>query len=171
MKSQPTDNLSACEPGMLETDAVLVRTLREGDLDAVVAIDAKATGRRRPRYFQLMLERALKEAPLQISLVAELDGRPAGFLIATLYYGEYGVTEPSASIDAISVDPEYRGRHVARALMRQLRLNLGALHISTLRTEVAWDDFDLLSFFRSEGFALAPRLCLECALDPTAPLG
>jgi len=154
-------------PGTLETDEVLVRTMREQDLDAVVAIDAKATGRRRPSYFELMLQRAVKQAAMQVSLVAELEGRTAGFLIASLYYGEYGVLEPSASIEAISVDPAARGRHVGRALMRQLRLNLGALHIATLRTEVSWDDFDLLSFFRHEGFVPSNRLCLERSLDPT----
>jgi len=55
MAIQPTE-----EPGTLETDSVLVRTMREGDLEAVVSIDAAATGRRRPRYFELMLQRALK---------------------------------------------------------------------------------------------------------------
>ncbi len=157
------------EPGVLETDAVLVRTMSEADLEAVVAIDARATGRRRPRYFELMLQRAVRQAGLQVSLVAELEGRTVGFLIASLYYGEYGVMEPSASIDAVSVDPAFRGRHVGRALMRQLRLNLGALHISTLRTEVSWDDADLLAFFKRQGFVPAPRLCLQCTLDPTAP--
>ncbi len=157
------------EPGILETDAVLVRTMREEDLEAVVSIDAGATGRRRPRYFDLMIQRAVKQAGLQISLVAELGEQVVGFLIASLYYGEYGVTEPSASIEAIGVHPQYRGRHVGRALMRQLRLNLGALRITTLRTEVAWDDFELLAFFKKEGFAPAGRLCLECTLDPTAP--
>ncbi len=53
--------------------------------------------------------------------------------------------------------------------MRQLRLNLGALRITTLRTEVSWDDFGLLGFFRSQGFMPSTRLCLECALDPTRP--
>jgi ribosomal protein S18 acetylase RimI-like enzyme len=159
------------EPGTLETDAVLVRTMQEGDLDAVVAIDAQASGRRRPQYFELMLERALKQSKLQISLAAEWEGQVAGFLIGSLYYGEFGVVEPSASIDAVSVDPRFRGRHVARALMRQLRLNLGALRISTLRTEVMWDDFDLLAFFRHEGFVPSRRLCLECSLDPTQPDG
>jgi len=157
------------EPGILETDAVLVRTMREEDLEAVVSIDAGATGRRRPRYFDLMIQRAVKQAGLQISLVAELGEQVVGFLIASLYYGEYGVTEPSASIEAIGVHPQYRGRHVGRALMRQLRLNLGALRITTLRTEVAWDDFELLAFFKKEGFVPAGRLCLECTLDPTAP--
>ena len=157
------------EPGVLETDAVLVRTLREEDLEAVVAIDAAATGRKRPQYFQLMLQRALQLAGLQVSLVAELEGCVVGFLIGSVYYGEYGVTDPSASIDTIGVEPRFRGRHVGKALMRQLRINLGALRITTLRTEVPCEDFELLAFFKSEGFAPAKRLCLECTLDPTAP--
>jgi len=157
------------QPGTVETDSVLVRTMRTDDLEAVVSIDAAAAGRRRPRYFELMLERALKHAALQVSLTAELEGQVVGFLVASLYYGEFGIAEPTASIDAIGVDPAYRGRRVGRALMRQLRLNLGALRITTLRTEVAWDDFELLAFFKREGFSPMGRLCLECPLDPTAP--
>jgi ribosomal protein S18 acetylase RimI-like enzyme len=157
------------QSGVLETDAVLVRTMREDDLQTVVTIDAAATGRRRPRYFQLMLERSVRQVALQASLVAELEGRVVGFVIASLYYGEFGVVEPTASIDAISVHPDYRGRLVGKALMRQLRMNLSALQMSTLRTEVAWDDFELLAFFKREGFGPARRLCLESRLDPTAP--
>ncbi|HEV1996497.1 MAG TPA: GNAT family N-acetyltransferase [Candidatus Acidoferrum sp.] len=156
-------------PGTLETDAVVVRTMRENDLEAVVSIDAAAAGRRRPRYFELMLKRALTQTGVQISLVAEIGGRVVGFLIGSLYYGEYGVMEPSASIDAIAVHPDFRGQHVGKALMRQMRLNLGALRIAVLRTEVEWDDFTLATFFRSEGFTPARRLCLECSLDPTSP--
>jgi GNAT superfamily N-acetyltransferase len=155
------------QPGILETDSTLVRLMNERDLETVVAIDAVASGRRRPRYFQLMLERAVKQAALQVSLVAEVEGRVAGFVIASLYYGEYGVSEPTASLDAIGVHKANRGRHVGKALLRQLRLNLSALRVTTLRTEVSWDDFDLLAFFKKEGFTPAHRLCLDCALDPT----
>ena len=154
------------QPGILETDSTLVRLMNEHDLEAVVAIDAAASGRRRPSYFELMLER-VKQAALQVSLAAEVDGRVVGFVIASLYYGEYGVSEPTASLDAIGVDKAHRGQHVGRALLRQLRLNLSALRVTTLRTEVSWDDFDLLAFFKKEGFAPAHRLCLDCALDPT----
>ena len=157
------------ETGVLETDAVLVRTMRQDDLNAIVAIDAAASGRRRPSYFELMLQRSISHAGLQISLVAEVDNRVVGFVIGSLFYGEYGVAEPSASIDAISVDPGVRGKSVGKALMRQLRLNLGALRIATLQTEVSWDDFGLLAFFRSQGFRPSSRLCLECPLDPTQP--
>jgi hypothetical protein len=37
------------QPGTVETDSVLVRTMRTDDLEAVVSIDAAAAGRRRPR--------------------------------------------------------------------------------------------------------------------------
>ncbi len=141
--------------------------MKEHDLEAVVAIDAAASGRRRPRYFELMLERAVKQAALQVSLAAEVDERVVGFVIASLYYGEYGVSEPTASLDAIGVDKANRGQHVGKALLRQLRMNLSALRVTTLRTEVSWDNFDLLAFFKKEGFAPARRLCLECTLDPT----
>jgi ribosomal protein S18 acetylase RimI-like enzyme len=155
------------ETEILETDRTVVRLMNEHDLEAVVKIDAAASGRRRPRYFQLMLERAVKQAALQVSLAAEVDGHVVGFAIVSLYYGEYGVSEPTASLDAISVDPANRGQHVGKALLRQLRLNLSALRVTTLRTEVSWDNFDLLAFFKKEGFSPSRRLCLECALDPT----
>lgn len=157
------------EPGVLETDAVLVRSLKASDLDVVVEIDAAGSGRRRPRYFERMVERAVQKADFQASLAAELDGRTVGFVIATLFYGEYGLTEPSASIDAVGVMPEFRGRRVGRALMRQLLLNLAALRIERVRTEVSWNDYELLAFFEQNGFAPSGRICLERQLDPTAP--
>jgi len=161
------DSKSMDEVEVLETDFVVVRSMREDDLNAIVAIDAAASGRRRPRFFEVMLHRAIDQAGVQISLVAEVEGRVVGFVIGSLYYGEYGVVEPSASIDAISVDPASRGSKVGTALMRQLCLNLAALRIATLRTEVSWDHFGLLAFFRSQGFRPSRRLCLECELDPT----
>lgn len=151
----------------MDTDHTLIHLMNEHDLEAVVAIDAADSGRRRPRYFELMLERAVKQAALQVSLAAEVDGHVVGFVIASLYYGEYGVSEPTASLDAIGVSKANRGQHIGKALLRQLRLNLSALRVKTLRTEVSWDDVDLLAFFKKEGFAPAHRLCLDCALDPT----
>ena len=157
------------EPGTLETDAVLVRSLKPSDLDALIEIDAAESGRRRPLYFEQMVERAVQKADFQASLAAELDDRTVGFVLATLFYGEYGLAEPSASIDAIGVLPEYRRKRVGQALMRQLLLNLAALRIQRVRTEVPWNDFDLLAFFERNGFAPAGRVCLERQLDPTAP--
>ncbi len=55
-------------------------------------------------------------------------------------------------------------RRMGHALMQQLRSNLAALCVATIRTEVAWTDFELLGFFRREGIVPAPRLCLEASL-------
>ena len=50
-------SMDSVETGVLDIEAALVRTMRTDDLNAVVAIDAAASGRRRPRYFELMLQR------------------------------------------------------------------------------------------------------------------
>ena len=150
-----------------ETEIATVRLMRADDIDAVVRIDAQATGRARPRYFELMLQRALTFAGLQISLIAEVDGRVAGYLIGSLYYGEYGMTEPTASIDAIGVESGMRRNRIAHELFEQLRRNVAAIGATSIRTEVEWSRFELLAFLRSEGFAPAPRLCLERTVDPT----
>ena len=157
------------QPGTQDTDRYAVRTMRQEDLEAVVEIDQAATGRRRTEYFNRMLERALGAGGLQISLVAETDRKVVGYVVGTVFYGEFGIAEPVATIDAIGVDAQSRGQNVGSALMRQLKTNLGALGVSGLRSEVSWDNFDLLAFFRKQGFAPARRLCLERPLDPTAP--
>lgn len=156
------------EPGVLETDAVLVRELGPADLDAVVRIDAQRGGRTRREYYQRKLEEARAARP-RISLAAELDGRLVGFLLGRLYYGEFGLPEPTAVIDSLGVDPACAGRHVGRALLRQLRRNLRALSIESIRTEVEWDAHDLLAFLARQGFRPAPRLCLELRLDEARP--
>lgn len=152
---------------VLEKTDILVRTMIQHDLSEIVRIDCLAGGRPRPRYFEVMLYRSVQVTGLQISLVAELEGEIVGYLIASLYYGEYGLAEPSASIDAISVEPNARHRGVAHALMQQFRSNVAAVGVTKIRTEIEWDDFDLLGYFAKEGFAPAKRLCLETTVDPT----
>jgi len=142
-------------------DQVMVRSIVLSDLDAMVAIDTLATGRKRDRFLRQKLTQALQDTGIAMSLAAELDGHLVGFLLARVYYGEFGVMEPSAVMDVLGVHPDYRGRHVAAALVDQLRTNLLGLGIATLQTEVRWDSPDLLSFFQHEGFTIAPRIFLD----------
>jgi ribosomal protein S18 acetylase RimI-like enzyme len=147
------------------TDAVMVRALRPQDLEDVIALDARAAGRRREEYFKLKLKQALSDTGIQISLAAELDGAFAGVLLARVYYGEFGMTEATAVLDTIGVRPELRGRHVGGALLAQLRTNLLGLGIKRLQTEVSWDSLELIAFFHHQGFLPAPRLCLDLDLE------
>ena len=148
-------------PGMLETDAVLVRELKASDLEAIARIDEKIFGRSRRKYFEVKIASALRDTGVKISLVSEIDGVVAGFVMGSVYYGEFGLPEPAATIDTIGVHPDFRGRKVARALMRQLTMHLTALGIETIETQVEWNDWDLLRFLDHEGFVPAPRLCLR----------
>jgi predicted N-acetyltransferase YhbS len=153
------------EPGRLDTDGILVRTLRASDLDAIAAIDERIVGRSRSRYYEIKVRDALVPGALKVSLVAECDGSVAGFLLASLYYGEFGMPEPSAVLDTIAVAPDRRGRKLGKALLRQLVTNLRGLGIEKIRTEVDWDQFELLAFLAHGGFRLAPRICLELDLS------
>lgn len=148
-------------------DQAAIRTVRATDLDAIVAIDAAAAGRRCERFLATKLTQALADTGIAMSLVAELDGHVVGFLLARVYYGEFGVLEPSAVMDVLGVHPDYRGRHVAAALVDQLRTNLLGLGIATLQTQVRWDNPDLIAFFQHEGFDVAQRICLDLDLVRT----
>jgi ribosomal protein S18 acetylase RimI-like enzyme len=140
---------------------VVVRGLTPADLDAVVAIDAKSTGRRRDEYFRIKLRQNLAETGIKVSLAAEADGLFRGFLLARVYYGEFGTLEPVAVLDTLGVHPDTRGVGIGHALMEQLLVNLAGLGVRTLRTEVAWEDTLLLRFFQRESFRPSARLCLE----------
>lgn len=153
-------------PASLETEAVRVRDLRPSDLDAVVKIDALRSGRSRGEYFVHKLQEAQESTP-RISLAAEVDGHLVGFLLGRLYYGEFGLPEPTAVIDSIGVHPEHGAQGVGQALFEQLQRNMRSLGVEYLRTEVEWKAHDLLRFLAKQGFEPAPRLCLELRLEPT----
>ena len=83
----------------LETEErVVVRGLRPEDLQPVIALDAKNTGRRREEYFKVKLQQNLTETGIQVSLAAELDGSFVGFLLARVFYGEFGTMEPDLQL-------------------------------------------------------------------------
>lgn len=152
--------------GLLPTDSIAVRALTADDLAAIVKIDAASMGRPREEYYRAKLHEAIAQAAgPRTSLVAEVDGHSVGFLLAKVYYGEFGQAEPVAVIDSIGVDPRFRGKHVGQALLRQLLINLQALRIERVRTEVDWEQINLLHFLQRNGFKPAPRFCLERQLD------
>ncbi|RMG92296.1 MAG: GNAT family N-acetyltransferase [Candidatus Dadabacteria bacterium] len=141
---------------------VTVRLMRPEDLDAVVAIDERITGNRRDEYYRHRFEVAgLKEAQINASLVAEADGRIVGFLMGTLFFGEFGIPENSAVVDTLGVDPAFQDRGVGGALFDQFRANMRAAGVERIYTLVDWKDFGLLKFFGHMGFVPSQRLSLE----------
>jgi ribosomal protein S18 acetylase RimI-like enzyme len=150
--------------GLLARDRIPVRSLDEGDLLALVAIDRRITGRDRSKYFQRKLADALTESDVRVSLVADLDSVPVGFIMARVDLGEFGRVETTAIIDTIGVDPNYQNRGVGHALISQLLTNLGTLRVEKVRTEVDWQDHDLLAYLGRNGFRPSQQLCFNRSL-------
>ena len=149
----------------LARDEVLVRSLQEGDLARIARIDERITGRNRIAYFERKFSEVLRESGVRISLVAESDGLVTGFVMARVDYGEFGQAVATATIDTIGVDPTASGTRIGRALVSQLLANLGALRVETVRTEVRWQDLELLGFLHRCGFAPAQRLSFSVDID------
>ena len=143
----------------------LVRGLRPADLGRIVALDALITGRERRGYFEHKLATNLLDSSVEVSLGAEVDGILVGFLLARVWTGEFGATEPVAVLDTLGVQPAFQHRGIGAALLDQLATNLRGLEVAILRTEAAWNDFALLRFFHHHGFHPAARVCLDLALD------
>ncbi len=151
--------------GPLARDRILVRTMVDSDLNALVAIDRRITRRDRSAYFQRKLVEALHESDVRVSLVAERDGGPVGFIMARVDFGEFGRMEPTAVMDTLGVDPDYHDQGVGRALLSQLLMNLMTLRVEQIRTEIDWRDLELLGFLDHCGFRPSQQLCFERALQ------
>ncbi len=144
----------------LSRDRVPVRSMKAGDLRKIIAIDRDSTGTDRTDYYTRKLDESLNQSGVRVSLVAELEGYPVGFIMARVDFGEFGHAGSEAEMDSIGVDPGYRGHGVGHALMSQLIANLAVLRVETLRTEIAWDAVDLIAYFSATGFSPAQRVTL-----------
>lgn len=151
--------------GPLARDRIPVRAMKESDLRAMVSIDRRITGRDRTDYFKRKMEEALYESDLRISLVAERDDGPVGFMMARLDYGSFGRLEPVAVIDTLGVDPEDRGQGVGRALLSQLLVNLSTLRVERVRSAVDWRNQELFAFLDHCGFKPSQELCFVRSID------
>jgi ribosomal protein S18 acetylase RimI-like enzyme len=151
--------------GPLARDRIPVRAMKESDLRALITIDRRITGGDRSAYFESKLMEALHESDVRVSLVAEQNGGPVGFIMARVDFGEFGRFEPMAVMDTIGVDPDYRDLGIGRALLSQLLINLTTLRVERIWTEINWRDRELLAFLDNCGFKPSQQLCFEHVID------
>jgi ribosomal protein S18 acetylase RimI-like enzyme len=142
----------------LARDRADVRTMQADDLPDIVRIDRHTSGQDRSEYVRLLVNEALNDSAVRVSLTARVDGIVAGFVAASTDFGDFGRTEPVAVLDTIGVDPDYAHHGIGHALLSQLFVNLQALRVERVETVVSSHNFALLGFLYDVGFEQAQRL-------------
>lgn len=145
----------------MSRSAITIRSLEPPDLEALIRIDERLTGQTRKEYWAKRLELSALRPPW-MSLVAELDNRVAGFLFGWTTESEFGIPVPTGWIDLIGVDPPYRGRGVAQALVeRFLAAGRELRAIEKVITLIDLARTDVREFFLKSGFRHGPLIQLE----------
>lgn len=137
------------------------RALVASDLERVIQIDSEYTDRRRDGFYRKRLEAAIAEPRNFVYLGYESNAVLQGFLLARLHEGEYGTEGSSASLDAIGVAPGQTTQGAGRLMLETLAAVLQHQGVEAIYTQADWHNVDMLRFFASTGFSLAPRHILE----------
>lgn len=147
-------------------DEIIVRPLRQDDFDHVVRIDREHFGGERANYFARRITIALDSSEqVVISLVAEVAGEVAGFIMGELSLGGFGIPESTASVDSIGIATGFGKRGVGSALIESFIRNARVAGVEKLYTRVMWNNLPLISFFDSVGFVPAQMINLELTLE------
>jgi ribosomal protein S18 acetylase RimI-like enzyme len=142
----------------LARDTADVRSMERADLNEIVRIDRRIMNRDRSAYISHLVDEAMHDSAIRVSLAAHQDGSIAGYIMASVDFGDFGRTEPAAVLDTIGVDPGFTGAGVGTALLSQLFVNLEALRVERVASVVERDNFGLLQFFYRAGFGPSQRL-------------
>ena len=151
---------------MAKKDAAVVRAVEPSDLDAIMRIDEKLTAQTRKDYWRTRLDIAALRPPW-MSSVAEMDGRLVGFLFGWVAESEFGMSQPMAWVDLIGVDPPYRGRGIAHALIDRFVRSAEELRaIQKVATLIDLTQADVREFFLRQGFHHGPMIQMERDVRP-----
>jgi ribosomal protein S18 acetylase RimI-like enzyme len=120
------------------------------DIDSVLAIDRKITGVRRAVTYTELITGDLGGV-LGLSLVAEVDGQVAGFLLARrAYVGE--LDTDVGLIQILGVDPDYQRQGIATKMVSVLLDTCRFKKLSAVRIMANERDSQLAGLFQHLGF-------------------
>jgi len=127
---------------MSELVGLTVREACREDLSRIFEIELKCF----PDPYPMSLLRKLLSSYPKTFLVAELDGKIVGYIIAGVRWLSVG------HILAIAVDPAHRGKGVGSALMREVFRRLRQNGATQVRLEVRKSNIRAICFYRKLGF-------------------
>jgi len=137
------------------------RPLGVDDIEQVIAIDRAHSGYSRHHFFKKRFA-AAEAQPHDFIQIGMIEGRLLlGFAIARVLRGEFGRERAVAVLDAIGVVAERRKHGIGQALIREVSAIMRRRGVRTLQSQADWTNHELLRFFATAGFKLAPRLALQ----------
>jgi predicted N-acetyltransferase YhbS len=146
-------------------DMIEIRVLRKEDLPAIIKIDEKVSGMERADYYERKMEAMMDQKnTIATSLVAEYGGKVVGFIMGSVYTGEFGIPQKTASLDTVGIDPAFAKGGIGTQLMDEYLRHLKTAGVEYVQTLVDWNDVRLLRFFNKSGFVPSKTLNLELKL-------
>ncbi len=142
--------------------SIKIRFMREADVPAIVTIQEAVTRRKVSKEFSRKVRSYVKKGG-GLSLVAEVGGEVAGYIIGDIKTWGFGVEE-SGWIEMVGVHPGSMGHGVGKKLGGELLRNFRVKGISSIHTSARWDWGDMLAFFKSLGFEQSEFINLEKTL-------
>ncbi|HLF32566.1 MAG TPA: GNAT family N-acetyltransferase [Xanthomonadales bacterium] len=140
-----------------------IRGAEPGDLGAIVEIDQQVSGAKKTRYWRDALELYSSHRDKGFFLVAEREHRVAGFILGEIRAWEFG-SPPCGWVYAIGVARANLLEGVGTQLLDALCAHFQKANVDKVRTMIARQDHELLSFFRSYGMMAGPYQQLELEL-------
>ena len=124
---------------------VLVRRMAAADVEAVLALASELP--MAPQWGREAYQAALdtEATPRRVVLIAENEGRIAGFALALLI-------PPQAELESMAVAAEFQRMGVARRLFEELASELAAAKTNEVLLEVRASNVSALGFYRTLGF-------------------
>jgi len=152
------------------TSPVTIRSIQEGDVEAIIAIDAGITGTKKAGFWRGVLGTYVANGDEQpeglspsLCPVAELDGKVVGFMVGDIQSWQFGMPR-RGRIVTIGVHPDYRRRGIASDLIRSLLATFERHGAATVQCPVQPGD-PLRDFFLAHGFQTSPIVVLERKLE------
>ena len=135
---------------MVKKDDVKIRRMTRSDIQAILILDRKMSEGRGVLSYKDMA--AIDPGgPLDLSFVAEVEGKVIGFIIARLAYVMIPLIEVCI-LQGILVGSDYRGRGIGGKLLGGLLDYCQAEEINTIRAIVPQGNEKLRLFIEAHGF-------------------
>lgn len=150
-------------PGIADLP-VTIRPATASDVPDVQRLDERNTGMDKPVFWADAFRRYGQSGDGEF-LIAEQDGRFAGYILGEIRAWEFG-SPPSGWIFAFGVEPERRLTKIATRLFDAICDRFRARGVDQARSMVATDDHLNLVFLRAQGMRGGPYLQLEMNLKP-----